>query len=174
LNDDVLRHLDKGHSAADVAEAFDITEQAGIALRPSLLPFSPWETLESYLDLLAFFEERDLIEHIDPVHLSIRLLIPPGSALLDDPESNDWVGELDAAAYTYCWQHPDPCMDALQARVAAVVEKGENCKADPIDTFFHVKALALAMRGQDISIPRAVQHYGPHKVIPHLTESWFC
>ncbi|HLZ58829.1 MAG TPA: CUAEP/CCAEP-tail radical SAM protein [Ktedonosporobacter sp.] len=174
LNDTVLKHLDKGHTASDVAEVFDIMEEVGIALRPSLLPFSPWETLESYLDLLTFFEERHLIEHIDPVHLSIRLLIPPGSALLDDPESNGWVGELDAAAYTYRWQHPDPHMDALQTRVAAVVEKGENCKADSIDTFFHVKALALAMRGQDISIPRAIQHYGPHRVIPHLTESWFC
>ena len=87
INDTVLQHLDKGHTSADVAEAFDLLERVGIVLRPSLLPFSPWETLESYLALLNFFEERHLVEHIDPVHFSIRLLIPPGSALLASPDS---------------------------------------------------------------------------------------
>ncbi|HLI91922.1 MAG TPA: CUAEP/CCAEP-tail radical SAM protein [Ktedonobacteraceae bacterium] len=174
LNDDVLRHLDKGHSAADVARAFDLTERAGIVLRPSLLPFSPWETLESYLALLDFFERRRLIEHLDPVHLSIRLLIPPGSALLDEPDSYKWIGELDAEAYSYRWQHPDPRMDALQQHVAALVENAEQRKADPIETFFQVKALAMAMQGQDFSVAHALQRYGKCKVLPHLTESWFC
>lgn len=174
LNESVLEHLDKGHSSADVAHVFDLTEQAGIPLRPSLLPFSPWETLESYVDLLNFFEERHLIEHIDPVHLSIRLLIPPGSALLDAPESAEWIGGLDPAAYTYRWQHPDPRMDKLQQQVAALVEEAEGCKADPVETFFQVKALALAVQGQDFSVTQALQRYGPHEVLPHLTEAWFC
>jgi len=68
LNDNVLRHLDKGHTSADVAEAIELMAQVGISLRPSLMPFSPWETLESYITLLNFFEERRLIEQIDPVH----------------------------------------------------------------------------------------------------------
>jgi radical SAM superfamily enzyme YgiQ (UPF0313 family) len=174
LNDDVLRHLDKGHSAADVAEAFDLMEQANIALRPSLLPFSPWETLESFLALLDFFEQRHLVEHLDPVHLSIRLLIPPGSALLDEPDSHEWIGELDAEAYSYRWQHPDPRMDALQQQVAALVEDAEQRKDDPVATFFQVKALVLAMQGQDFSAARALQSYGQRKILPHLTESWFC
>ncbi len=83
LNDDVLLHLDKGHTSADVATVFALMEQVGIPLRPSLMPFSPWETLDSYIALLAFFEEQQLIEHVDPVHFSIRLLVPPGSALLE-------------------------------------------------------------------------------------------
>ena len=87
LNDDVLERLHKGHSGADISEVFDLMEATGIALRPSLMPFSPWETLESYLQLLSFFEERHLVEHVDPVHFSIRLLIPPGSALLDAPDT---------------------------------------------------------------------------------------
>src|SRR5712691_9375769 len=73
----MLRHLAKGHTSADVAEAFELMEQAGISLRPSLMPFSPWETLESYIELLRFFEDRRLIEHADPAHFSIRLLVPP-------------------------------------------------------------------------------------------------
>jgi radical SAM superfamily enzyme YgiQ (UPF0313 family) len=174
LNDSVLEHLDKGHSSADIARVFDLTEQAGVPLRPSLLPFSPWETLASYIDLLNFFEERHLIEHIDPVHLSIRLLIPPGSALLDAPESAEWVGELDPAAYTYRWQHPDPRMDRLQQQVATLAEEAESCEADPVETFFQVKALAHAAQGQDFSVTQALHRYGPHEVLPHLTEAWFC
>ena len=172
INDDVLSHLHKGHTAAQVAEAFDLMEQVGIPLRPSLLPFSPWETLESYIALLNFFEERRLVEHVDPVHFSIRLLVPPGSALLDAPDTHEWLGELDAAAYTYRWAHPDPRMDELQKQVAALVEKAQSVQAEPIETFFHIKGLVTA--NQDMCLPCAVRNYGPRKALPHLTESWFC
>ncbi len=174
LNDTVLEYLAKGHTASNVAEAFDEMERVDIALRPSLLPFTPWETLESYIDLITFFEQRHLIEHIDPVHLSIRLLVPPGSAHLEHSDSGEWVGELDPEAYTYRWQHPDPRMDALQEKVAVLVERAESERADSLLTFFEVKALALAVQGQRFSIFRAVRGYGPRKVLPHLTESWFC
>jgi radical SAM superfamily enzyme YgiQ (UPF0313 family) len=174
INDSVLRHLDKGHTAADVATAFDMMAEVDIPLRPSLMPFSPWETLDSYIALLNFFEERRLIEHVDPVHFSIRLLIPPGSALLDSVEDKTWLGELDAAAYTYRWQHPDPRMDDLQREVAALVEQAQQLQADSIETFFHIKALALAANGQDICVSSGIQAYGTKKVLPHLTESWFC
>jgi len=174
LNDTVLQHLDKGHTAADVAEALDLLEQVGIPLRPSLLPFSPWETLESYIALLDFFAERHLVEHIDPVHFSIRLLVPPGSALLDTPDSQQWLGELDSDSYTYRWRHPDLRMDELQRSVAVVVEQAERAQASAIETFFRIKALVLAIYGQGLCISRAVQDYGSAKVLPHLTETWFC
>jgi radical SAM superfamily enzyme YgiQ (UPF0313 family) len=174
LNDNVLRNLNKGHTAVDVAEAFDLMEQVGIPLRPSLMPFSPWETLESYIALLNFFEDRRLIEQIDPVHFSIRLLIPPGSALLASPDSKLWLRELDAAAFTYKWQHPDPRLDALHQKVASLTEEAELAKSNTIETFFHIKALTLSFIGKDLHIPEAVEHYGTPRVLPHLTESWFC
>jgi len=174
LNDDVLSHLDKGHTSIQVKETFDLMEQAGIALRPSLMPFSPWETLESYIALLNFFEEHKLIEHVDPVHFSIRLLIPPGSGLLDSLEDKMWLGELDAAAYTYRWTHSDPRMDSLQRAVSMLVEKAQSVQADPIETFFHIKALALAANNQEMCVSCAIRDYGTRKVLPHLTESWFC
>jgi radical SAM superfamily enzyme YgiQ (UPF0313 family) len=174
INDNVLSHFDKGHTGAQVAEVFDLMEQVGIPLRPSLLPFSPWETLESYIALLNFFERRRLVEYVDPVHFSIRLLVPPGSALLDKPDTQEWLGELDAAAYTYRWTHPDQLMDTLQRKVAALVERAQSLWADPIETFFHIKALALAAKSQDMCVSCAIKGYGTRKVLPHLTESWFC
>lgn len=174
LNESVLYHLDKGHTAADVAAAFDVMAEVGIPLRPSLMPFSPWETLDSYIALLNFFEERRLIEHVDPVHFSIRLLIPPGSALLNTDEDKTWLGELDPAAYTYRWRHPDFRMDDLQRQVATLVEQAAGDQADPIETFFRIKSLALAAIGQDTCVSCGIQGYGTRKALPHLTESWFC
>src|SRR5213592_3190482 len=152
INDDVLRHLDKGHTSAQVTETFHLMEQVGIPLRPSLMPFSPWETLESYIALLTFFEEHKLIEHIDPVHFSIRLLIPPGSALLETTDNKNWLGELDAPAYTYRWTHPDPRMDNLHQVVSTLVEQAQGVQADPIETFFHIKALAQAANDQEMCV----------------------
>ncbi len=174
VNEDVLSHLAKGHTKDDVARAFDLLEGAGIPLRPSLLPFSPWETLESYLELLTFFEERHLVEHVDPVHFSIRLLIPPGSALLATPEEKPWLGELDAASYTYLWRHPDPRMDQLHSEVAELVEQAQITRQDPVETFFQIKALALKACGQEACAANAAEQYGRSKVLPHLSESWFC
>lgn len=174
LNADVLNHLAKHHSKDDVAHAFALMAQAGIPLRPSLLPFSPWETLESYLELLSFFEEHHFVEHVDPVHLSIRLLIPPGSALLETLEEKPWLGELDATAYTYRWQHPDPRMDTLQQDIATLVTQAQMAHQDPLATFFQVKALALHACGQQANAAKALEQYGQRKILPHLTESWFC
>ncbi|HLH61069.1 MAG TPA: CUAEP/CCAEP-tail radical SAM protein [Ktedonobacteraceae bacterium] len=174
INDTVLHHLDKGHTASDVAAAFELMDEVGIPLRPSLLPFSPWETLDSYIALLNFVEERHLVEHVDPVHFSIRLLIPPGSSLLHTIADEPWLGKLDPAAYTYSWRHPDPRMDALQRQVAALVEEVQAAQADPIETFFHIKSMALAANGQDMCISCDIQGYGAKKVLPHLTETWFC
>jgi radical SAM superfamily enzyme YgiQ (UPF0313 family) len=174
LNDDVLRHLRKGHSAADVATVFDLMAEVGLTLRPSLLPFSPWETLESYLALLSFFEERHLVEQVDPVHFSIRLLIPPGSALLETPEPKEWLQELEPGAYTYRWRHPDPRMDALQQRVARLAEEAAQEGGDPVETFFRIKAEALAMAGASLDVSAAVAAYGKRSRPPRLSESWFC
>ena len=174
FNDNVLLHLDKGHTSAQAAETFYLMEHVGIPLRPSLMPFSPWETLESYIALLTFFEEHKLIEHVDPVHFSIRLLIPPGSSLLDTLDDKLWLEELDAAAYTYRWTHPDPRMDTLHQEVSTLVEKAQSVHADPIETFFHIKALALEANDQEMCVPCAIRDYGTGKILPHLTESWFC
>jgi hypothetical protein len=176
LNDNVLHHLDKGHTSADIVEVFELMENVGIPLRPSLLPFSPWETLESYLGLLNFFEQRRLIEHIDPVHFSIRLLIPPGSALLADADSSGWLGNLDEADFSYEWRHPDPRMDELQKEIAKVVAAAEqSARTEAFTTFFQIKAVALTLAGNEaISVAEAVEQYGERKVLPHLTETWFC
>ena len=175
VSDLVLERLDKGHTRADVVEALAILDDAGIPMRPSLLPFTPWTTLEDYRELLTFFEERDLLDHVDPVHFSIRLLVPPGSSLLARPDTATWLGPLDEAAFTYRWAHPDPHVDDLQRAVAAVVEQAERDNAAPADTFARIKALAWEASGEPLPLPRTQGGVlTARKPVPGLTESWFC
>jgi radical SAM superfamily enzyme YgiQ (UPF0313 family) len=173
LSDEVLRRLDKGHTRADVMAALAVLDEAGIALRPSLLAFTPWTTLADYLALLDWVEAEGLAEHVDPVHFAIRLLIPPGSALLEQPETATWLGELDAANLTYTWRHPDPRMDELHAAVAALVEQAARQRWPATATLAAIRALAESLAGhrsRDRSGGVAVRRAPP----PRLTETWFC
>ncbi|MBI3990064.1 MAG: radical SAM protein [candidate division NC10 bacterium] len=174
LSDTVLANLEKGHTRADVFVSLAILRQAGIAPRPSLVSFTPWTTLDDYLDVLEFVEAEGLIDHVDPVQYTIRLLIPPGSALLSRPAIRPFLGLLDQASLSYRWTHPDPRMDHLHQAVSAAVEEATRAGEDPAVTFDRVRALAYAARGG--RPPAAVSPTLPHgrSRPPRLTEPWFC
>lgn len=169
----ILEKLDKGHTRQDVIDALAAMDAAGIALRPSLLPFTPWTSLDDYRDLLAFFAEYDLAGSVDPVHFSIRLLVPPGSALLDQPDTASWIGPLDEVNFTYRWTHPDPRVDALQRAVVALVERAARDDAEPAATFAAITSLAWGLTNEipPVLAPKRVRLPGES---PRLTESWFC
>src|SRR3569623_1388074 len=103
-----------GHTSGDVVVALYMLREAGITLRPSLVAFTRWTTLDDYAAMFVMVEAHDLIEAIDPVQYAIRLLIPPGSAFLLQPAQQEsierFVGPLDQAGFQYPWTHPDPRM----------------------------------------------------------------
>ena len=165
LSDAVLAQLEKGHTKADVVVALDILRDAGIPLRPSFVPFTPWSTRDDYLELLSFVGTKALIDHVDPVQYTIRLLIPPGSLLLSRPAIRPFLGGLDPAAFTYRWTHPDPRMDELQRAASALVERAAGASEDAWTTFNRLRVLA----GGRVATPP------PERPIPaRLTEPWFC
>ena len=154
----VLDLLDKGHSAEDILTALRICRALGIELRPSLLPFTPWSTLGDQLDLLDMIATNDLIDSVDPVQLSIRLLVPPGSLLLELPEMREHLLGYDPEGFSHLWQHPDPVMDALHADIAALVAADTDAGVAPRSTHSAIRAahrrggrrgrVALAGRGR--------------------------
>ena len=174
LSDTVLAHLEKGHTRADVFEALAIVRGAGIALRPSLVSFTPWTTLHDYLDMLEVVVAEGLIDHVDPVQYTIRLLIPPGSALLDRPAIQPFLGPLNQASFTYRWTHPDPRMDELHQAVSEVVEEATRADEDPAVTFDRVRALAYAVRGDRVPARSSPALRLGRSRPPRLTEPWFC
>ena len=100
FSDIVLSRLQKGHTRKDILQALKIVDAAGITLRPSFVAFTPWTRLDDYLNMLETIAHLGLIETVDPVQLSVRLLVPPGSALLktNDPGADSithYLGELD-------------------------------------------------------------------------------
>jgi hypothetical protein len=170
LSDRVLDKLAKGHRRVDVFAAFDACRAAGLALRPSLVPFTPWSTLDDYLDLLETFERQGWTGALDPVQLSIRLLVPPGSLLLGDPELT--TEGLDEAALTFRWRHADARMDLLQAKVARAVEGGVARGDAPEVLIDAIHRLALAAAGRPHAHVAVAADTG--RRAPRLTESWFC
>ncbi len=170
LSEQVLARLDKGHGRDDVYRAFAACRDAGLALRPSLVPFTPWSTLDEYLDLLDVFAAEGWLESLDPVQLSIRLLVPPGSLLLADPEFA--TSTFDETALTWRWRHPDPRMDRLQEKVARAVEDAAALNDPVAVTFDRVRQLALAAAGRPHEHLVVAADTG--KRAPRLTENWFC
>jgi len=174
LSDEVLRNLDKGHSAADVARALRLVRDAGLALRPSLLPFTPWATLDDYVELVEWVVNEDLVECVDPVQVAIRLLIPPGSALLQRPAMQPFLAGLDREAFTYGWRHPDPRMDQLHGTVSGIVHAASHTGEPAAATIQRVRAAAHQARGEPAPAEAATTLAERRPVPPRLTEPWFC
>jgi hypothetical protein len=172
LSDQVLAALDKGHQAAELAQALAIVRGAGISLRPTFVPFTPWTTVDDYLALCRFIRAQALENEVDPVQLSIRLLIPPGSLLLELPDLSSRLGPLDAPGLTYRWDHADPRVDRLEADVAALVEEATRGQAPAAETFARIHALAGVAAGATSEDLGSAAGAGPAP--PHLTEPWFC
>lgn len=177
VSDLVLEHLRKGHTRDDIVRALAILRDADLPMRPSLVAFTPWATMDDYLDLLDFVEVHDLVDHIDPVQYTIRLLVPPGSALLAEAETRLWIGELDEAGFTYNWRHDDARMDRLHQRVSHLVEEADASgeERDNRRVFQRIRSLAAGMAGVQAPVEQPF-HDLPLKRrrVPRLTEAWFC
>ena len=172
----VLELLDKGHSAEDVLVALRICRALGVELRPSLLPFTPWTTLRDQIDLLDLIATNDLIESVDPVQLSIRLLVPPGSLLLALPEMREHLRGYDSAGFSHLWQHPDRRMDALQEAIAALVAADADAGVSPRSTHSAIRRLTAKV-ALDAGLPwlDAETALPPERdALPRLSEPWFC
>jgi radical SAM superfamily enzyme YgiQ (UPF0313 family) len=157
LSDRVLAILDKGHTREDVFHALALTRGAGLALRPSFVMFTPWTTIENYRDVLFWIDREALVEHVDPVQWTIRLLVPPGSLLERHDAMRPHLRELIPEAFAWRWVHPDSRMDRLYLDVYRLVGKGGG--------FDEVCELVGVVRRE---VPRG------RRKVPHLTEPWFC
>lgn len=169
LSERVLTILEKHHTRADVEAAIDIVHGTEIALRPTWVPFTPWTTLDDYLEILEFVDTNCLIYHVDPVQFAVRLLIPPGSYLLNRPETKALSLTLDETHFSYRWGHPDARMDELHKTVNALVENDTRTDVDALDTFYRIWEVAADMVGKS-----SVQRKKTHQPAPRITEAWFC
>jgi radical SAM superfamily enzyme YgiQ (UPF0313 family) len=171
LSDRVLSALRKGHTGADVPAALRLVRAAGIDLRPTLLPYTPWTELSDLPALFDFAERHDLVEEIDPVQYTLRLLIPPGSAILEGDEDRPWLGKLEPEQFGWSWTHPDARVDELWRASSQVAAQGAERGDDSLATYASLRELAFAAAGHAVPPPKAPR---VRKKPPRLTEPWFC
>ena len=176
VDNEVLKILDKGHTAAEGEQAVHVLRSAGIEIRPSLLPFTPWTTIRGIAELFAFAERCDLLDSIDPVQYSIRLLVPQGSLLATHPALLPYRGDYDDAAMTYRWTAADAAVDALQIHLAAIADAGATQDQPPRQTYARMRSAVADALG-----PREAQtvfteriRFGSTEARPRMTEPWFC
>jgi hypothetical protein len=169
LDDGVLDLLQKGHTRADFLEAVALCRAQRLVLVPTFVPFHPWTTITGYCDLLDTLAALDLVDHVSPIQLTIRLLIPEGSRMLEVPEVRALVEPFDARTLAYPWKHADPAVDRLHADITALV--GSRLTADRETVFEAISQLAHERAGtprQTFVRTRA------GRVVPYLNEPWYC
>jgi hypothetical protein len=172
-DDTILGYLAKGHTVAEASEAVRLLRRSGIEVRPSWMPFTPWTTGKGLVDLVDFVIAHDLVDNVDPVQYTIRLLVPDGSLLLGSPAMSDHLRWYDDERFGWSWQHPDPSMDELQRQLAALVEQSVGSSTS--DTFAKVEALirSATRTGSDRPGPASLSS-GRVGERPRLSEPWFC
>jgi radical SAM superfamily enzyme YgiQ (UPF0313 family) len=170
VDDRVLALLDKGHTRRDFERAVQLCREAGLTLSPTFVAFTPWTTMDGYRALLGAIDELDLVEHVAPVQLAIRLLLPEGSRLLAVPEVRNLVGGFDPEHLAYPWVHADPRVDRLQRDVGRLV--GAGASLSRAEVFEQVWDLA-----HEEAPDRAADRTRGGRTglaVPYVDEPWYC
>jgi radical SAM superfamily enzyme YgiQ (UPF0313 family) len=173
VDDGILEKLDKHHTRADFLEVVRRFQEEGLILQPTFVPFTPWTTLEGYLELLEVLAQQDLVENVTPIQLAIRLLIPAGSRLLELSDIRGLVAPFDEKAMVYPWKHADARVDELCEETQRIVHRSEKAKQTRSQTFALIEDAAhqaAGVRRRERSQPVLVSR----AAVPYLTEPWYC
>jgi hypothetical protein len=175
VDDCVLALLDKGHTRADFLAVTANFRDLGLPLAPTFVAFTPWTSLESYVDLLSTVAESGLEENVPPVQWMLRLLVTTGSPLVDLAEMKPHLRGFDAVALCHRWVHPDPRVDALQAALDRRVQVLTARKFGRREIFNDVRAIAESALHGDEALPLPdAPVLADRATIPYLTEPWYC
>jgi len=171
VDDRVLRMLEKGHSRADFIHLTMLMRALGLFLVPTFVPFTPWTTLEGYRELLSTIAKLELIQNVPPVQLTIRLLIPAGSRLLEITDLYGVeLGAFEPERLMYPWRNPDPRVDQLQRELEEMVQRESRKGTGRTEIFAQVWKLAGATGSAQAVMPSLAAR----ATIPYLTEPWYC
>jgi len=172
VDDVVLQKLDKGHTRAGFLHVVRVFRDLGLVLHPTFVPFHPWTTMESYLDLLRTIDGKGLTENVAPIQLGIRLLIPEGSPLLELQEIRDLVGPFDAQSLVYPWKNRDARLDRLSETVQAIASDANGKRQSRSVAFQRIWNAAHEAAGEPPTGLTRKEH--ATDAVPFLSEPWYC
>jgi radical SAM superfamily enzyme YgiQ (UPF0313 family) len=169
FDDAVLGKLEKGHTHADFADVVRHCSTIGLALSPTFVAFTPWTTLETYVDMLRQIERLGLAPTVSPIQYAIRLLIPQGSRMLELDDVRALIERFDPKSLTHVWRHGDPRVDALQRTLEHLA--GRRLNAPRGEVFARVWDLAHEAAGL---VPPPREPLLARAAVPYLNEPWYC
>jgi len=170
VDDEILSRLDKGHTRQDFLYVAQKFRELGMTLHPTFVPFTPWTTMDGYLDLLRVLAAEQLVENVAPIQLGIRLLIPEGSRLLELQDLRDAVRAFDAESLVYPWQNTDPRVDALSETVQSIAAAADRKKESRATAFAGIWNSAHAAAG----LAPPMLQLSESRNVPFLSEPWYC
>lgn len=174
FDENILTIFDKRHTKADLETVLKLCREIDLLLVPTFVPFTPWTTLAEYRHFLAEIVRLGLVDQVSPIQCAIRLLIPPGSRLLELPDAKTAIGDLDEAKLSYVWHNPDPRVDALQADLEVLVQ---SCAAQEVprrEVFRRVWERAFQGVGDAAGNVPLPELPPASRFVPYLTEPWYC
>jgi hypothetical protein len=139
---------------------------------PTFVAFTPWTTPSGYVAFLEQIHVLDLVDVVAPVQLVLRLLLPSGSALLDDAHVRRVAGRFDPEALAHPWTHPDPVVDRLHEELMAWLGQ-HGRRTSRAAAYIAIRRLADGAAG------RTFNAFAPDDVlvratVPYLDEPWYC
>ena len=171
VDDTILAHLAKNHTRDDFFAITRLLNELRIGFAPTFVAFTPWTTLEGYLQLLRDLVTLSLVESVPPIQLAIRLLIPNRSHLFNIKGFSDLVKAFDPTMLGYPWVHRDGRVDELQAQLQTTVEQAYTSGLTRAQTFTRIWQIAHDAAGHPAP-PLHERYLGAP--IAHHTENWYC
>ena len=173
VEENILNLLNKGHTRSDFVVATRIAQKIGIILSPTFVPFTPWTTIDGFIDLLNTIAELNLIENVAPIQLAIRLLIPNESYLLNLPQIKPYLKEYNQEALSYRWENKIQSVEKLCSIVQNIVETGTQKKYSREEIFKTIYKATLKIKGSNKTKMPYINKQSQLK-IPSMSEPWFC
>jgi radical SAM superfamily enzyme YgiQ (UPF0313 family) len=170
VDDGVLLALDKGHTRADFLHVVQSFRDRRMTMHPTFVPFTPWTTAETYIDLLQTIYDERLTENVAPIQLGIRLLIPEGSRMLELKDIREAIGAFDPESLVYPWKSADERPDQLSETVQEIAAAADRQKLPRFAAFEQIWRAAhqvAGLKAEPLVQPKASN-------VPFLSEPWYC
>ncbi|MGK5093149.1 radical SAM protein [Deltaproteobacteria bacterium TL4] len=173
FENETLELLQKGHTVEDIRTVVQILRELSITLNPTFIAFTPWTTLANYRHFLTSLVALDLVEHVSPIQLAIRLLVPHQSRLLECQELQHFFEVFDEKQWVYPWKNRDPRMEELQLRLVALIAKNSASKHSRTTIFSQVWNIASEYAEAENPFP-PLPNIPQRATVPYLNEPWYC
>ena len=167
-NDHVLNILQKNHSFNDLNKAVELSLENNIDIRPTWMPFSPWTEQNDLISIIKLIENYKLRETVDPIQLTIKLLVPKNSLILKKPEMKEYLLDYDPASFSYAWKYKFPNIDNIQNELFTYVLQHES-----ENEYTQYLGLVDILETHTNETLLNSEKYS-QRIVPKLSETWFC